>query len=68
MKIYYKDKKAFEILIIILGYTQSSLSKKIGKSRPYMNKSLERGIIGADAARKISELFKEPYENLFEVR
>jgi hypothetical protein len=68
MRIYYKDPKAFELLVIMNGYTHSALSKKIGKSRPYLNKSLSRGIIGADAAKKLIEVLDGDFDEIFEGR
>lgn len=68
MKIHYKDKEAFNLLVIVSGYTHSALSEKIGKSRPYINKSISRGIIGADAARKLTEVLESNFDEIFEVR
>jgi hypothetical protein len=68
MRIYYKDAKAFELLVIMSGYTHSALSKKIGKSRPYLNKSISRGIIGADAAKKLTEVLESEFDEIFEIR
>jgi DNA-binding XRE family transcriptional regulator len=68
VKVYYKDKQALNLLIVKKGYTQSNLSKKIGKCRQYINKSLQTDVIGPNAARKVAEFLEEPYENLFEIR
>lgn len=68
MKIHYKDTKAFELLVVMSGYTHSALSKKIGKSRPYLNKSISRGIVGAGAAKKLIETLEADFDEIFEVR
>jgi len=66
-KIHIRNKQELHETIIKRGYSLSIMSKKIGKSRQYLSKSLERGIIGAMPAKALSEELGIEYDELFEI-